>query len=69
MSTTQDETAAAVYAAKQTDPAGNARRWMIESKTATLCTLTANMRKDPRATLFVRQPGMDGIRRRAGESR
>lgn len=85
----------AAAAAREKDPAGDARRWMLEVSDATLCTTcckpglaghpygsvvpfaltatgepviyiariaahTANLEQDPRASLFVRQPGVEG---------
>jgi putative heme iron utilization protein len=86
---------AAREAAREEDPAGDARRWLLETLAGTLCTTsvkrglegypfgsvvpfaltpdgrpfiftatiathTANLRKDPRGSLFVRQPNLEG---------
>jgi len=89
------ESLAAAEAARQEDPAGMARQWLLETHAGTLCTVsckrhlegypfgsvvpfaltpdgrpyiliariashTANLRAEPRASLFVRQPEMEG---------
>lgn len=86
---------AASDAARASDPAAAARRWLLQTTSGTLCTLsskmglegwpfgsvvpfaltsdghpvvyiakiaahTANLRADPRASLFVAQPGLEG---------
>lgn len=86
---------AASREAAKGDPAADARRWLLEATSATLCTLsakpevegwpfgsivpfaltargepviliariaahTANLRRDPRASLFVHEPGREG---------
>ncbi len=84
----------AAHAARQDDPAAHVRGWLLEARSATLCTLSAhqdldgypfgsivpfaltaegrpviliadiaahtkNLTRDPRATLFVHQPGLE----------
>jgi len=91
----EPESVAAAEAAREDDPAGLARQWLLQTHAGTLCTTsckrgvegfpfgsvvpfaltpdgrpyiliariathTANLRADPRASLFVRQPDMQG---------